>query len=214
MFPGACPRTASVGRGPQKAFLHRSYDTAAVPGKSRGCAGHITHPVCAFSQPRTHAAFFECAPAVSKTRTRRPGAGPFFQTGASPALQLVMQRPPAKLFAQFMPAPAVSKSRTVFVPFPSLARTRACGEQVAHPVCAFSRPRTPAVFSACGPAHGSCWPGPAGGRFACFLLYHRQLPKRKENAGNSKGVYKKERFSSFFALIRVVLLQVDIIFKY
>ena len=129
LVPGARPRTASVGRGPQKAFLHRSYDTAAVPGKSRGCAGHITHPVCAFSQPRTHAAFFECAPAVSKTRTRRPGAGPFFQTGASPALQLVMQRPPAKRFAQFMPAPAVSKSR-------------ACGEQVAHRVCAFSQPRT------------------------------------------------------------------------
>ena len=55
LVPGARPRTASVGRGPQKAFLHRSYDTAAVPGKSRGCAGHITHPVCVFSQPRTPA---------------------------------------------------------------------------------------------------------------------------------------------------------------
>ena len=43
-----------------------------------------------------------------------------------------MRRTPAKRFAQFMPAPAASKSRTQFVPFPSLARTRTCGEQVAR----------------------------------------------------------------------------------
>ena len=67
LFPGACPRTASVGRGPQKAFLHRSYDTAAAPGKSRtqfvpfpglarprGCAGHVAHRVCCLC-PTAHA---------------------------------------------------------------------------------------------------------------------------------------------------------------
>ena len=154
--------------------------------------------------------------------------------GSSPALQLVVFRLPAKRCALSVSSPglaaAPSKSRACggqIAHAPSrrravcadnlVTRVTACGVSAARkavrPVCLFTQPRTHAVFSACGPAHGSCWPRPAGGRFACLLLYHRQLPKRKENAGNSKGVYKKERFSSFFALIRVVLLQVDIIFK-
>ena len=40
-------------------------------------------------------------------------------------------------------------------------KSRTCGEQVAHPVFFFPVPRTHAVLSECGPAHGSCFLGQA-----------------------------------------------------
>ena len=56
-------------------------------------------------------------------------------------------------------APAVGNSRTGFVPAPSLARPRTCGEQDAHRVCIFAQPRTHAVLSGCKPTLSFCFPG-------------------------------------------------------
>ena len=72
---------------------------------------------------------FACAPAVSKSRTRRPGAGLSAPAGSSPAMQLVVCRLPTKRFALSASsprgcAPAVGKTRTVSFSSPRLARTR------------------------------------------------------------------------------------------
>ena len=40
---------------------------------------------------------------------------------------------------------------------PAVGNSRGCAEQVAHRVCVFAQPRTPAAGSVCVPAHGSCF---------------------------------------------------------
>ena len=93
----------------------------------------------AFPMPAAPAAG---TPAVSKTRTRRPGAGLSAQAASSPAMQPVVRRPPAKRFA-------------LSFSLPRLVRPRGCAGQFArlrraiHAPCLCFRPaahaRAPAV---------------------------------------------------------------------
>ena len=91
---------------------------------------------------------FACAPAVSKSRTRRPGAGLSAPAGSSPAMQLVVCRLPTKRFALSASSP------------------RGCAGQAALRVCFFAQPRTharlrrasraPGLFL-CPTAHARGW---------------------------------------------------------
>ena len=88
---------------------------------------------------------------MGKSRTRRPGAGLSAQKVSSPAVQLLVRRPPAKRSALFVPALILARPRG--------CGGHTCGGQFAHRVCVFAQPRTHAVHSKCAPAHGFCFPG-------------------------------------------------------
>ena len=120
---------------------------------------------------------FPPAPAVSTTRTRRPGAELSVLAGSSPAVQLAVRRLPAKRFAL------------------SISSLRTCGGQVAHRVSFFPVSRTHAAGSGCAPTPGSCFPGQGesprlrrASRAPCLCL--RPAPHARAPAvGNSRTVF-------------------------
>ena len=153
LIPGVHPRTAPVFPGGEKArgcagqFAHapsrrRAVCTGRLVTRDAACSVSAAHkavcPVCFFPARLRRASR---APAVSKSRTRRPGAGLSATAGSSPALLPVMRRLPAKRFALSASSP------------------RACGEQVAHRVYGCAQSRTHAIGFRCVPAHDFCFPG-------------------------------------------------------
>ena len=115
---------------------------------------------------------FACAPAVSKSRTRRPGAGLSAPAGSSPAMQLVVCRLPTKRFALSASSP------------------RGCAGQFAHRVFFFPASRTHAAVSGCAPAHGSCFPRQGKRPGSCSLRPGGSLPGKspRQTFINDKNV--------------------------
>ena len=200
-FPGACSRTAPVFPGGEKARACGGHTCGGQVARLRRAS---RAPVCAFSQPRTHRpavsktrtvfvpfpASHARAPAVSKTRTVSFSFPCLARTrlfpGACPRTASVGRGPQKAFLHRSYDTGLRRASRAPCCAFSQLARTRACGDQVAHRVYAFAQPRTHAVGSGCAPAPGFCWPGPAAApanrpRFGYLRsLYRKAMSKARE----------------------------------
>ena len=119
---------------------------------------------------------------MSKSRTRRPGAGLSAQKVSSPAVQLLVRRPPAKRSALFVPALILARPRG--------CGGHTCGGQFAHRVCVCVQPRTHAVHSKCGPAHGFCFPRQGKRPGSCSLRPGGSLPGKspRQTSMNTQNV--------------------------
>ena len=143
---------------------------APAVGNSRGCAEQFAHapsrrravcvgrrvtrgaacgasaarkavrPVGSLAQPRTCGGQFARA-APGTTRTRRPGAGLFVSTGASPAVRPVVRRLPAKRCAPLVPWPSLARTRLV----PGACPRRASVSRGSNWASVSSGPRTVCV---------------------------------------------------------------------
>ena len=151
LFPGVHPRPASVGRG-----SHLRWQDA--------------HRVFVFAVPRTHAVFRVCTLArllLAGARTCGEQDAHRVCAFAQPRTHAVVSGcAPSPGFCWPGLAPAVGKTRTVFVPLLSLARTR--------------------LFPGARP-HGFCWPGPAAApgkspalRFTCAYYIRKAVSKARE----------------------------------
>ena len=127
--PGACPRL-------RRAHLRWAIRARAVPAQGCLCR-RARHPRCGlwcvgrpqsgaprwFLGPASHLRWAIRAAAPSNSRTRRPGAGLFVSAGASPAMQPVVRRLPAKRCAPLVPWPSLA---------PAVGNSRGCAEQFAR----------------------------------------------------------------------------------
>ena len=135
-----------------------------------------------FHSPRKDLSAFHNPPAAGNSRTRRPGAGLSAQAALSPAMQPVVRRPPAKRFALPLFSPSLTRPRLFPGACPRTAPAPAVGKTRTVFVSAFE-PRTHAVVSGCEPAHGFCFPGQAGAQ----LLFPAAGRKPAPAAGKSRG---------------------------
>ena len=131
---------------------------------------------------------------MGNSRTRRAGAGLSVSAGASPAMQPVVRRPPAKRCAPLVPWPSLA---------PAVGNSRGCAEQFAHAPC---RRRAVCVGgrvtrdAACGasaarkavrPVGSLAQPRTCGGQFARLrrAIRARAVPAQGFFSGWRRGLF-------------------------
>ena len=130
---------------------------------------------------------------MGNSRTRRAGAGLSVSAGASPAMQPVVRRPPAKRCAPLVPWPSLA---------PAVGNSRGCAEQFAH---APSRRRAVCVGgrvtrdAACGaatarkavrPVGSLAHPRTCGGQFARLRRASRAPCSCLGSASHARGLFR------------------------